>query len=101
MVHDDHGHEAIATNLPAEVALPPGGTTSIHRENTVRVSLAGAGPLNVAGVTGFVGLVEFADGELWVPPQPLAAVTGEQQRLAELYRHRGLAAVLDQLRRMR
>jgi hypothetical protein len=101
MVRDDHGREAVATNLPAEVALAPGATTSIHRENTVRVSLAGGGPLNVTGVTGFVGLVEFADGELWVPSKPVAAVTGEQQRLAELYRRRGLAVVLDQLRRLR
>lgn len=66
------------------------------KENTLRFSRA------VAGLTAYPAAVEFADGEMWVAPAMAALpASGEAQRLAEMYRRKGLDAVLMQLRSMR
>ena len=42
--------------------------------------------------------VEFADGEMWVAPAMAALpASGEAQRLAEMYRRKGLDAVLKKV----
>jgi hypothetical protein len=104
LVEDPQGKRFAAGALPAEVALAPGGRTIIARETAFRASRA------VAGLSGYVSSVEFADGELWVPPaavledarrKGLVPPSGELQRLAEMYRRKGLEAVLAELRRLR
>jgi hypothetical protein len=75
----------------------------------MRVSLAGGGPAQVGALAGYLHSVEFEDGEVWVPAasleearrKGLAPAGGELQRLAELYRRKGLDAVLTELRRLR
>jgi hypothetical protein len=52
--------------------------------------------------------VEFADGSLWIPPRNLLAdprlarvvtPSAEEQRLAEIYRTKGLAALIAELKK--
>ena len=62
----------------------------------------------IGGMKGFVRQVEFTDGRTWIPSR--ASLEGarllgtlepspEEQRLTELYRRKGLHAVLDELKK--
>jgi hypothetical protein len=93
-----------AGTLPAEIHLPPGERSTVRQDSRVRFARP------VEALTVYPALVEFENGEVWVPPasawrQPLLRealpVSGEMLRLAELYRRRGLEAVIQQIRAMR
>ncbi len=102
---DRDGRQFVAGSLPATVQLAGKGKATLERDQAYRVSMSGATagsrPVEFAEVSGFVGLVEFEDGEIWVPSISVSAVTGEQQRLAEMYRRKGIEAVAGELRRLR
>lgn len=96
LLRSQTGQLAPAGSLPAEVNLKPGERSTVSRSGALRLNQP------IAGLTGFVNAVEFENGEMWVPPRsgegPMsAAVSGEERRLAELYRRKGLEAVLQQL----
>lgn len=64
----------------------------------------------VSALTAYPAVVEFADGGMWVPPSTAwqderlsrsLPVSGELARLAQVYRLKGLPAVIQQLRAMR
>ena len=66
----------------------------------------GGTPLAIEGMTGFVSSVEFADGNLWIPSradlgspqlQRVMAPSDEEQRLIQLYRKKGLQALITEL----
>lgn len=93
-----------AGTLPAEIHLPPGERSTVRQDSRVRFARP------VEGLRIYPALVEFENGEVWVPPasawrQPALRealpVSGEMLRLAELYRRRGLEAVVQQIRAMR
>lgn len=93
-----------AGTLPAEIHLPPGERSTVRLDSRVRFARP------VEGLTAYAALVEFDNGEVWIPPasawqQPglrdALPLSGEMLRLAELYRRRGLEAVIQQLRGMR
>jgi hypothetical protein len=78
------------------VALRPGERSTVARNGALRLDQP------IEGLTGFLNAVEFENGEMWIPPHagdgPMAAVvSGEERRLAELYRRKGLDAVVQQL----
>jgi hypothetical protein len=59
-------------------------------------------------MTAFVTQVEFADGTLWIPSRAaldtprfraVLAPSPEEQRLADLYRKKGLAALVTELKK--
>jgi hypothetical protein len=59
-------------------------------------------------MTGFVSQVEFADGHVWVPSRQdlisspllrILAPSPEEQRLADIYSKKGLAALTAELSR--
>jgi hypothetical protein len=59
-------------------------------------------------MTGFVSQVEFADRKVWVPNRAalqdsqllrIVAASPEEQRLADLYRTKGLNALIEELRK--
>ncbi|MCX6619885.1 MAG: hypothetical protein NTY38_02165, partial [Acidobacteria bacterium] len=59
-------------------------------------------------MSGFISQVEFADGSMWIPTRAALAdpalrsamnVSPEEQRLTELYRKRGLPALVDDLKK--
>jgi hypothetical protein len=64
--------------------------------------------VEITGMTGFVSEVEFADGKVWVPSRDeinsspllrIMAPSPEEQRLADIYSRRGLAALVSELNR--
>jgi hypothetical protein len=104
LVRETDGHEYLAGTLPSEISLAAGQRATVQKENVLRF------PREVSKLTAFPVAVEFADGEMWIPsrqdlrdPRLAAAlpVSGEEQRLAELYRRKGLDAVVQQLKSMR
>jgi hypothetical protein len=100
ILRDRQGREFLAGSVPAEVTLAPGGRVRIAPETALRISERAGQPVALAGVTGYVAQVEFADGRVWVPSRAaLAAPSPEEQRLTELYRKKGLGALVAELKR--
>jgi hypothetical protein len=104
LVRDAQGREVLAGTLPADLNLAPGQESVVQKDNTLRFSRP------VAALSTYVAAVEYADGELWIPtraaladPRLAAALppSGEEMRLADLYRRKGLDAVVAALGAMR
>jgi len=86
--------QATGGAFPAEVALQPGERTLISPEVTLKM------PAALTDLTAFVSTVEFSDGSVWVPPaRSLRRVSPEEQRLTEIYRRRGLDALIGELKK--
>jgi hypothetical protein len=90
--------------------MAPGGRRELVGDTVVQFSRPGAGPVAITGLRAFVSAVDFGDGQVWAPsraaladPRLAAALppSPELQRLAELYRRKGLAAVQAELQRLR
>lgn len=106
IVKDQEGHEFLAGSVPAaegDLLLPPGKTGRVLQDTALRFSRSAGEPVKIASMTGFVSNVEFANGRVWVPSRAslpaMAPASPEEQRLADLYRTKGLAAVVDELRK--
>jgi hypothetical protein len=108
LVKDKEGHEYLAGSVPgssAAMLLPPGQTSKLLPDTTLKFSRTGR-PVEIQGMTGYVSQVEFADGKVWVPSReeikasPLLRIfapSPEEQRLADIYSNRGLAALIAEL----
>lgn len=108
ILKDEAGNETYAGAVPGEVNLPVGQRTTIRQQATLKLSQRTGKPGSVASMTGFVNHVEFADGRTWIPERAALEDQGlrrtlqpsaEEQRLADLYRRKGLNAVLDEISR--
>ena len=108
ILRDRQGREFLAGAVPAEVTLEPGGRARIAPETALRVSERAGQPVPLDGMTAYVAQVEFADGKLWIPSRAtladpklarVAAPSPEEQRLTELYRKKGLNALVEELKR--
>ena len=109
IIRDAGGQDFLAGSVPAsdpDLNLAPGRKSRVLQDASLRFSAAPGKPISIAGMTGFVSQVEFTDGSVWVPsraalsdPQLLRVVgpSPEEQRLTELYRKKGLAAVVAEL----
>ncbi|HXS96375.1 MAG TPA: hypothetical protein VN736_17345 [Candidatus Limnocylindrales bacterium] len=110
LVRDASGQEYLAASLPAadpELYLPAGKTAKVTQDTQLTFSHAGK-PVNVQSMTGFVSEVEFADGKVWVPnrqslgmdvlPKVLAP-SPEEQNLTNLYVHKGMPALIEELKK--
>ncbi len=104
ILHDRGGRDYLAGAVPAELNLGPGQRSQILKDTTLKFPA-----LSIEGMTGFVGTVEFTDGTVWIPSRAdladpaLRSVMGpspEEQRLVQLYRKKGLNAVLEDLKRL-
>ncbi len=110
MVSDPSGRQYMAASLPAsdaELYLPPGKTARLLQDTELRFSRGGV-PLTIQKMTGFVSQVEFADGKVWVPNRQnlesaallnIVAPSAEEQRLTDLYRRKGLDALIEELKK--
>jgi hypothetical protein len=108
LVKDKEGHEYLAGSVPGSptaMVLPPGQKTRLLPDTTLKFSRAGR-PVEIQGMTGYVSQVEFADGKVWVPSReeikasPLLRIfapSSEEQRLADIYANKGLAALVAEL----
>jgi hypothetical protein len=106
IVKDRQGREFLAGSVPAaegDVLLPPGKTERVLQDTALRFSRNAGEPVSIDSMTGFVSHVEFADGRVWVPSRAalpvLMGASPEEQRLADLYRTKGVGAVVEELRK--
>lgn len=110
MVKDREGHEYLAGSVPGSstaMLLPPGQRGRLLPDTTMKFSRTGR-PVEIQGMTGFVSQVEFADGKVWVPTRDeiksaspllrIIAPSPEEQRLADIYSNRGIAALIAELK---
>jgi hypothetical protein len=110
MVTDKDGQEYLAGSVPASestMLLPAGRSTRLLQDTALKFSHIGK-PVEIQGMTGFVSQVEFADGHVWVPSREnlskspllrIMAPSTEEQRLADIYSKKGLAALVAELNR--
>lgn len=111
VVKDRSGKQFMAGSVPAsdpDLYLPPGRTGRVLQDTSLRFSRNAGQPVYVQGMTGFVNQVEFTDGTVWVPNRrdlanarllQVLAPSPEEQRLTELYRKKGLDALIVELNR--
>ena len=113
IVKDRQGHEFLAGSVPAaegDLLLPPGQTGRVLQDTALRFSRNAGEPVAIGSMTGFVSQVQFAGekGQVWVPDRQalrnsgllrLIAPSPEEQRLADMYRTKGLGAVMEELRK--
>jgi hypothetical protein len=104
IVRDRQGHEFLAASMPYEMRLLPRGFSQILQDASLRFSPQ----TSVEGMTGYVANVEFADGSIWIPSRAqlddatlrrVVAPSPEEQRLVQIYRKRGLSAVIEELKK--
>jgi len=110
LVRDQKGQQYMAASLPAAdpaLHLLPGRTASVLQETALRFTRSGQ-PVSIQGMTGFVSQVQFADGKVWIPSRqnlenaPLLKVlppSNEEQRLSDLYRTKGIGALMEELKK--
>jgi hypothetical protein len=112
IIKDKQGHEFYAASVPAsdpDLHLAPGKKDLVLQQSTLRFYRHPADPVAIDTMTGYVSQVEFADGSVWVPSraslntpqlQRVLAPSPEEQRLIELYRRKGLDALVAELKKL-
>ena len=110
IVSDPSGHQYMAGSLPSadnDLLLPPSKTGKLLQDTTLSFSVKGQ-PVSVQKMMGFVSQVEFADGKIWVPNRAslenaallkVLPPSPEEQRLTDIYRKRGMDALIGELNR--
>lgn len=108
IVGDRNGESYFAGSVPAELNLAPGATGRIQQDATLKLSQRNGQSLPISSMTGFVSHVEFSDGKMWIPERAdleemrlkkVLQPSPEEQRLSDLYRRKGIQAVVDELRK--
>jgi len=110
IVQDQKGRQYMAASLPASdpgLYLPPGQTGRVLQDTALKFSQNGE-PVKVQSMAGFVSQVEFADGKVWVPNRQnlqnamllrVLAPSAEEQRLFDIYRKKGINALVEELKK--
>jgi hypothetical protein len=110
VVSDQAGKQYMAGSLPSSEAnlnIPPGQTARVLQESSLSF-LSDGRPVNVRKMTGFINQVQFADGKVWVPSrqslddpmlQRTMAPSNEELRLSDLYRRKGIDALMEELKK--
>jgi len=111
IIKDREGREFLAGSVPSaesDLYLPPGQHGELLQDTTLRFSRGPSQPVAIQSMTGFVSQVEFSDGTTWVPTREalgashlgkLIPPSPEEQRLTDLYRKKGMQALLQDLNR--
>jgi hypothetical protein len=104
IVRDQQGREFLAASVPSEMRLPSRSSTQILQDASLRFDPR----TSIEGMTGFVSSVEFTDGSFWIPSRAelddstlrrVVTPSPEEQRLVQIYRRRGLNAVIEELKK--
>jgi hypothetical protein len=104
IVKDQQGHEFLAATVPAEMRMPSRSSSQILDDTALRFDPR----TSIQSMTGFISHVEFTDGTMWIPSHAelddpvlrrVVAPSPEEQRLVQIYRKRGVAAVIDELKK--
>jgi hypothetical protein len=111
VIRDRQGREFLAGSVPATEAglkLAPGAAGEVSDDAALRFTAQPGQSVSIEGMTGFVSQVEFSDGSMWIPTRAAladarvraaVAPSPEEQRLSDLYRKRGLAALVNELKK--
>ena len=112
IIRDERGRNFIAGSVPSAMQLAPVERASVTQPGTLRFSHPSGMPMAVDALLAFVHDVEFSDGKLWIPSRvditqatsdPILrralASSPEQQRLADIYRHKGMGGLQDELKK--
>ncbi len=112
IVRDERGRQYVAGSVPANLDLQPVQTGKMTESGTLRFSHLTGQPMSIDALLAFVKDVEFADGKLWIPTRvdieqatddPILrralANSPEEQRLSEIYRHKGMSGLSNELRK--
>lgn len=104
IVKDQQGREFLAATVPAEMRIPSRSSSQILDDTALRFDPR----TSIQSMTGFISHVEFTDGSMWIPThaqlenpvlRKVVAPSPEEQRLVQIYRRRGVAAVIDELKK--
>lgn len=101
LVKDGRGREFVAGGMPMELDLQPRSRTNLVQDVTFRFTDPGGTAIPIGELTAYLTSVEFADGSMWVPDRSPRWPTPspEEQRLSEIYRKRGVDALVHELTR--
>ena len=108
ILQDQRGRDFLAGSVPARLTLDPGQKSQIHQDGAIKFPDRSGQMLSITGMTGFVNNVEFSDGGVWIPSRAeiqsagLEGILGpspEEQRLLQIYRKKGLQALIAELKR--
>ncbi len=108
LIRDAEGREFSAGALPASLEMKPNTGATVQPTASITLNRPQGIPLKIESLTGFVQQVEFSNGDVWVPPSAfrdearlsrLVPGSLEEQRLSEIYRRRGLHALVEELNR--
>ncbi|MBV9612899.1 MAG: hypothetical protein JO091_10525 [Acidobacteriaceae bacterium] len=113
IVRDERGRDFVAGSVPTALELRPVQTGTMTESATLRFSQPTGQPMVIGALMTFVNDVEFSDGKLWIPSRtdideatndPLLrralATSPEQQRLADVYRRKGITGLSEELRKV-
>ncbi len=101
IVRDQQGHEFYAASVPADLKLAPRQAGEIREDSALRFQK----PVAIQSVTGYISSVEFAGGGQWIPPRSqdrlrgLAPASPEETRLLNIYKKKGLDALITELKK--
>ncbi len=104
IVKDQQGREFLAASIPSDVNLPPGKSSQVTQDTSLRFSERTL----VDSMTGFVSSVEYSDGSYWIPSRAalkdpklrtLLAPSPEEQRLLQIYNKKGLNGLVAELKK--
>ena len=112
ILRDDRGQGFMAGSMPAKIQIGPVQSAVYQQTGVFRVSHLSGRPMLVDGVSVFVNDVQFDNGDVWIPSRTdiaqaelepalktAIASSPEQQKLAAIYRKKGLNALYEELRR--
>ncbi|HSU61304.1 MAG TPA: hypothetical protein VLI55_18490 [Bryobacteraceae bacterium] len=112
IVRDERGRQYVAGSVPAALELQPIETGRMTEPGTLRFSHLTGQPMSIDALLTFIKDVEFADGKMWIPTRvdidqatsdPMLrralANSPEEQRLSEIYRHKGMSGLSEELRK--
>ena len=101
IVKDTHGREFVTGAIPLEIGLPARTQRKIVQDASFRFSEPGGQGIAIDSMTGFISSLQYSDGKMWVPDRSknLPTPSPEEQRLVELYRRKGIDALMEELKR--
>jgi hypothetical protein len=101
LLKDARGREFVAGATPLDVSIQAQTKTTVVQDGTFKFTQASGAPISLQEMTAYLTSVEFADGSVWVPSRTSRWPTPspEEQRLSEIYRKRGIEALVQELTR--
>lgn len=95
IMRDKSGREHAGGALSSPVTLAAGAKATVEDRSTMRFAD------EAAALTGFVSSVQYEGGAMWIPERAVRYCSPEEQRLTEMYRRRGIDAVIAELDRLK